>query len=80
MSVKFELRAFTARWISMGPTPLFGGGKWGNHFLFPSFPFAKGFKAVELLEMMFARNVQGFSAVLLLQGLHVDTWPNTLKE
>ena len=80
MSVQFQLRTFTARWVSMSPTPLFGGGKWENHFLFPSFPFARGFKAVEMLEMIFVRNVQGFSAVLILQGLHVDMGSNTLKE
>ena len=44
------------------------------------FSFARGFKAVEMLEMIFVRNVQGFSAVLILQGLHVDMGSNTLKE
>ena len=62
------------------PTPFVFCPNAGNRFLFQKYAFAGGLVAVEMMQLMFARNLSSFSLVLLLESLHVNTWHHfTLK-
>ena len=80
MSIQFKLCAFMARWVCISPTPFVFCQNAGNGFLFQKYAFAGGLVAVEMMQLMFARNLSSFSLVLLLESLHVNMWHHfTLK-